>query len=147
MNWTGAFFSPAMDGNHHAVHRQKNRDGLGWFARRASAWLLKKVKERMYVRGQANEETCKISRNWKVRVPGEVSTSILFLIASSNGDQDFGSERLNDSLIIDCCKYFRRGRRTFLCSADKNLCIESESESTGMVYKSHGNSTLHISVT
>ncbi|KAF9464448.1 PIN domain-containing protein [Collybia nuda] len=91
---------------------QKNRDGLAWFARRASAWLLKKVRERKYVRGQANEETCKSSKNWKIRVIGE----------------DFGSERLNDTLILDCCLYFRRDRRTFLCSADINLCLESESE-------------------
>lgn len=52
--------------------RQKNRDGLAWFARRASAWLLEKVKERKSVKGQANEETCKSSGNWKVKVPGEV---------------------------------------------------------------------------
>jgi hypothetical protein len=54
-------------------YRQKNRDGLAWFARRASSWLLKKVKERRTVKGQTHEETCKASGNWKVRVPGEVS--------------------------------------------------------------------------
>ena len=52
---------------------QKKRDGMTWFARRASAWLLKKVKERKSVRGQANEETCKSTRNWKIKEPGEVS--------------------------------------------------------------------------
>ncbi|KAG6911198.1 hypothetical protein DXG01_003065 [Tephrocybe rancida] len=87
---------------------QKNREGLAWFARRASTWLLEKIKERKMVRGQANEETCKASRNWKIRVPGEV----------------FGTERMNDALILDCCLYFGRSRRTFVCSADKNLCIE-----------------------
>ena len=46
---------------------------MAWFARRASAWLLKKVKERKSIRGQANEETCKSTRNWKVKEPGEVS--------------------------------------------------------------------------
>ncbi|KAF8076505.1 PIN domain-containing protein [Lyophyllum atratum] len=89
---------------------QKNRDSLAWFARRASAWLLKKVKERKTVKGQANEETCKASGNWKIRVPGE----------------------MNDELIHDCCTYFRRGRRTFLCSADNNLCLTAESDMAGI---------------
>ena len=52
---------------------QKNRGGLSWFARRASTWLLKKVKERKCVKGQALDETCKPSRNWKKREMGEVS--------------------------------------------------------------------------
>src|ERR1700721_2635876 len=52
---------------------QKNRDGLAWFARRASQWLLQRVKERKIVKGQANEETCKPSGNWKIRGPEEVS--------------------------------------------------------------------------
>lgn len=51
---------------------QKNREGLSWFARRASTWLLKKVKERRSVKGQALDETCKSSGNWKVRERGEV---------------------------------------------------------------------------
>ncbi|KAG6831133.1 hypothetical protein H0H92_012558 [Tricholoma furcatifolium] len=50
---------------------QKNRDGLAWFARRASTWLLEKVKERKIVKGQANEETCKSTRNWKMKERGE----------------------------------------------------------------------------
>ncbi|RDB22560.1 Transcriptional protein swt1 [Hypsizygus marmoreus] len=97
----------------HELDGQKNRDGLAWFARRASAWLLRKVKERRVVKGQANEETCKRSGNWKVRDPGE----------------DF---RTNDERIIDCCSYFRRYRRTFLCSADINLCIDAEKTTTGI---------------
>lgn len=56
-----------------SLTRQKKRDGMAWFARRASAWLLKKVKERKSIRGQANEETCKSTRNWKIKEPGEVS--------------------------------------------------------------------------
>ncbi|KAG6873743.1 hypothetical protein C0995_011562 [Termitomyces sp. Mi166 len=90
---------------------QKNRDGLAWFARRASTWLLEKIKERKMIKGQANEETCKTSGNWKIRVPGEV----------------FGT---NDALILDCCLYFSRSRRTFICSADKNLCIQSTTAGT-----------------
>lgn len=41
--------------------------------------------------------------------------------------KELGSERVNDALILDCCQFFARGRRTFLCSADNNLCVESES--------------------
>jgi len=85
---------------------------MAWFARRASAWLLKKVKERKTIRGQANEETCKSTRNWKVKEPGESSTAEMF----------------NDNLILDCCMYFSRGRRSFLCSADHNLCIASHAQ-------------------
>jgi rRNA-processing protein FCF1 len=94
---------------------QKNRERLSWFARRASSWLLKKVKERRSVKGQALEETCKASGNWKKRDMDAVL--------------EFGSERSNDGLIIDCCKYFLRQRRTFLCSKDKLLTVEAESES------------------
>ena len=54
-------------------YRQKNRDGLAWFARRATAWLLAKIKERRSVRGQAQEETCKSTGNWKIREQKEVS--------------------------------------------------------------------------
>lgn len=36
-------------------------------------------------------------------------------------------ERTNDSLILDCCQYFFRQRRTFLCSKDKILAVEAES--------------------
>jgi rRNA-processing protein FCF1 len=94
---------------------QKNRERLSWFARRASSWLLKKVKERRSVKGQALNETCKASGNWKKRDLDAVL--------------EFGSERSNDSLIIDCCKYFLQQRRTFLCSKDKLLTVEAESES------------------
>ncbi|KAG1806703.1 PIN domain-containing protein [Suillus plorans] len=93
---------------------QKNRERLSWFARRASSWLLKKVKERRSVKGQALNETCKASGNWKKRDLDAVL--------------EFGSERSNDSLIIDCCKYFLWQRRTFLCSKDKLLIVEAESE-------------------
>jgi hypothetical protein len=55
------------------VRRQKNRGRLAWFARRASQWLLRRVKERRTVKGQANEETCKESGNWKLGASLEVS--------------------------------------------------------------------------
>ncbi|TFK43433.1 PIN domain-containing protein [Crucibulum laeve] len=83
---------------------QKNRDGLAWFARRASSWLLKKIREKKCVRGQANEQTRKKSGNWKVRDKLTMET--------------------NDDLIVDCCMYFfARHHRTFLCSQDTNLLI------------------------
>jgi hypothetical protein len=63
------------------LRRQKNRDGLAWFARRASAWLLRKVKEHKSVKAQAQEETCKTSGNWKVRDTGEVG--VLHLLPSA----------------------------------------------------------------
>ncbi|KAG1752682.1 PIN domain-containing protein [Suillus paluster] len=104
---------------------QKNRERLSWFARRASSWLLKKVRERRSVKGQALDETCKASRNWKKRDLDAVL--------------EFGSERSNDSLIIDCCKYFLhiRQRRTFLCSKDKLLTVEAESENVLTISPNH----------
>ncbi|KAF8165247.1 PIN domain-containing protein [Crassisporium funariophilum] len=110
---------------------QKNRDGLAWFARRASAWLLKKVKERKSIRGQANEETCKSTRNWKIREPGEVGSLI--------------PEMFNDNLILDCCMYFSRGRQTLLCSADNNLCISSHAQDIRTISPSRHWSSKEIS--
>jgi len=98
-----------LDSQKHGTH-----DSLGWFARTASTWLLEKVKERRSVKAQAQDETCKKSKNWKTRDPGEA----------------FG-ERHNDSLILDCCMYFASKYRTALCSADKILCIECESQKKG----------------
>ncbi|KAF9247316.1 PIN domain-containing protein [Melanogaster broomeanus] len=103
---------------------QKNRNGLSWFARRASTWLLKKVKERRSVKGQALDETCKASGNWKKKEPG----------------MEFGTERTNDSLILDCCQYFFRvrQRRAFLCSKDKILAVEAESVGIPTIFPNRG---------
>ncbi|KAH7929412.1 hypothetical protein BV22DRAFT_1109844 [Leucogyrophana mollusca] len=103
---------------------QKNRNGLAWFARRASTWLLKKVKERKSVKGQALNETCKPSGNWKKREPGA----------------EFGMERTNDALILDCCAHFLRFRRlrTFLCSKDKILGVEAESAGVPCIFPEQG---------
>ena len=62
-------FSNSLEAVLTFTQRQKNRDGLAWFARRASAWILSKVRERDVVRGQADEETCKSSENWKKSSP------------------------------------------------------------------------------
>lgn len=110
--------------------RQKNRDGLAWFARRASSWLLDRIKERKSVRGQANRETCKASGKWKSREPNDARLSLLPLIIlfTKYSWQIADTEMRNDNLILDCCLYFRRGRHTFLCSADNNLCLSGHSE-------------------
>ncbi|KAF9476505.1 hypothetical protein BDN70DRAFT_907640 [Pholiota conissans] len=92
---------------------QKNRDGLAWFARRATAWLLAKIKERRSVRGQAQEETCKSTGNWKIREQKEIVSK----------------EMYNDNLILDCCLFFKRERPTALLSADNNLCINCQAQS------------------
>ncbi|KAH7887648.1 PIN domain-containing protein [Phlebopus sp. FC_14] len=103
---------------------QKNRKDLSWFARLASTWLLKKVKERKSVRSQALEETCKPSGNWKKKETGV----------------EFGMERTNDTLILDCCQYFFRKRqhRTFLCSKDKLLAVEAESSGISSIFPDRG---------
>ncbi|KAA1466338.1 hypothetical protein DENSPDRAFT_831155 [Dentipellis sp. KUC8613] len=92
------------------LDHQKNRPKLAWAARRASTWLLEKVKERRLVKGQAHEETCKSSGKWNVRDPGEI-----------------GGPEANDNLILDCCRYFALSGQVALCSSDKNLCIKTES--------------------
>lgn len=51
----------------------KKKDGLGFFARRGSSWLLEKVTQRKCVKCQADHETCKSTGNWKKREYGEVS--------------------------------------------------------------------------
>ncbi|KIJ99364.1 hypothetical protein K443DRAFT_679985 [Laccaria amethystina LaAM-08-1] len=107
---------------------QKNRDGLAWFARRASSWLLDRIKERKSVRGQANGETCKASGKWKSREPNDIADA----------------EMRNDNLILDCCLYFRRGRHTFLCSADNNLCLSSHSEGIPTITPSRNWSSKEI---
>ncbi|KAF8914004.1 PIN domain-containing protein [Gymnopilus junonius] len=86
---------------------QKNREGLAWFARRATAWLLEKIRERKCVKGQAQEETCKSTGNWKIQERGELSVGDMY----------------NDGLILDCCMYLGRGRPTVLCTGDNNLSI------------------------
>jgi hypothetical protein len=59
---------------------------------------------------------------------GKFIFSVKFCRCCNNrpNTKDFGSERVNDGLILDCCQFFALGRRTILCSADKNLCVESE---------------------
>ncbi|KAH9006954.1 PIN domain-containing protein [Lactarius hatsudake] len=94
--------------------RQKTRDDkVAWAARLASTWLLEKVKERRFVKGQTHEETF---RN------------------DAKGDEARrGGSEMNDDLILDCCQYFARRpqqgviRHVALCSGDKNLCVKVES--------------------
>ncbi|KAH9077313.1 PIN domain-containing protein [Lactarius deliciosus] len=95
------------------LDRQKTRDDkVAWAARLASTWLLEKVKERRFVKGQTHDETF---RN------------------DAKGDEVREGRRMNDDLILDCCQYFARRpqqgviRHVALCSGDKNLCVKVES--------------------
>ncbi|KAL4255669.1 PIN domain-containing protein [Pleurotus pulmonarius] len=117
---------------------QKNRDGLAWFARRASAWILSKVRERDVVRGQADEETCKSSENWKKSSPEDYEQ-----------EQGLDWGQLNDRLILDCCQYFRNiaGRSVVLCSADNNLCLQCESAGIPSITPSQYFSSREIATT
>ncbi|KIY67945.1 hypothetical protein CYLTODRAFT_396174 [Cylindrobasidium torrendii FP15055 ss-10] len=99
---------------------KKNRD-LKWYISTASTWLLKKVREHKKVRGQGTKETLRKSGNWRVKSSDDV---IL--------------DRLNDYLILDCCLYFSRIKRTILWSADYNLCIEAQSEGIETVENTPG---------
>ena len=49
---------------------------MAWAARLASTWLLERVKERRFVKGQTHEETCKRSGKWNVKDVGESEASI-----------------------------------------------------------------------
>jgi len=85
----------------HELDAQKNRDRLSWSARRASTWLLKKVKERKSVKGQALDETCKTSGNWKVKESEQVCAMLnVRKNAADVGLQEHGTERANDGLIL-----------------------------------------------
>ncbi|KAK7061831.1 glycosyltransferase family 32 protein [Favolaschia claudopus] len=101
----------------HELDGLKKRDRLGWFARRASSWILDEVKSKsITLRVQRDRETCKQSGDWKIWHPGQ----------SSNA-------RANDGLILDCCMYFHKAMRyeTTLCSGDINLRTEHENEGNG----------------
>ncbi|KAI9001075.1 PIN domain-containing protein [Trametes punicea] len=90
----------------------KNRPELQWFARQATTWLLKKVKERRTVKLQAARET--LSPDAAARRPAE-------------GDD----VRRNDLAIRDCCLHFAdksRGFGALLVSMDKILCLECQKE-------------------
>ena len=82
---------------------------MQWFARQATTWLLKKVKERRTVKLQAAKEAFSPSAP-----PAE------------NDDM-----RKNDLAIRDCCLYFadkNRGYGALLVTMDKILCLECQKE-------------------
>ncbi|KAJ7276514.1 PIN domain-containing protein [Mycena haematopus] len=112
----------------HELDGQKKSDRLGWFARQGSSWILEKVKEKSKtVRVQREKETCRPSGSWKIRQPEE----------SFHG-------RSNDALILDCCMYFRARFPTRLCSADKNLCTECETEGIPSISPKSGRELVHF---
>ncbi|KAI0771562.1 PIN domain-containing protein [Trametes elegans] len=87
----------------------KNRPGLQWFARQATTWLLKKVKERTMVKLQASKETQSPSAH-----------------LSETDDV-----RKNDLAIRDCCLYFadkNRGFGALMVTMDKILVLECQRE-------------------
>ncbi|ESK96108.1 pinc domain-containing protein [Moniliophthora roreri MCA 2997] len=86
---------------HELDAQKKGDDKINWFARKASAWLLKKVQERKALKGQAMKET-----------DTAFSTGLI----------------TNDEKILRCAIYFNRLSPTFLCSGDRNLCIMCEVE-------------------
>ncbi|KAH9045541.1 PIN domain-containing protein [Lactarius pseudohatsudake] len=113
------------------LDRQKTRDDkVAWAARLASTWLLEKVKERRFVKGQTHEETFRNdAKGDEVRVSISETNNALKLI----GNLQRGGSEMNDDLILDCCQYFARRpqqgviRHVALCSGDKNLCVKVES--------------------
>ncbi|KAI0650750.1 PIN domain-containing protein [Trametes meyenii] len=87
----------------------KNRPELQWFARQATTWLLKKVKERKSVKLQSAKET------QSPAVPPSDTDDI----------------RKNDLAIRDCCLYFadkNRGFGALMVTMDKILCLECQKE-------------------
>ncbi|KAH9853542.1 PIN domain-containing protein [Lenzites betulinus] len=89
----------------------KNRPELQWFARQATTWLLKKVKERRTVKLQASKET-----------QGPAGGA-----ARAEGDD----VRKNDLAIRDCCLFFadrHRGFGALLVTMDKILSLECQRE-------------------
>ncbi|KAI0677558.1 PIN domain-containing protein [Trametes maxima] len=87
----------------------KNRPELQWFARQATTWLLKKVKERKSVKLQSAKETQ----------------------SSAVPPSDTDDIRKNDLAIRDCCLYFadkNRGFGALMVTMDKILCLECQKE-------------------
>lgn len=99
--------------------KSRDRD-MTWPARRASGWLLDRLKEQKgAVKVQATEDTLKSTRNWRSKID----------------DVAIPSNMMNDHLILDCTQFFRsRQPRTILCTADQNLCIIAQSQ--GIPYMS-----------
>ena len=86
----------------------KNKEGLQWFARQATTWLLKKVKEKATVKLQAVKET---------QSPG----------AQVESDRP----RKNDLSIRDCGLYFAdksRGYGVLMVTMVNNLSLEFQTD-------------------
>lgn len=105
----------------HDYHRQKNRDGLAWFARRASAWLLKKVQQRRSVKGQSLEETCKPSRNWKTKDSGEVRTTIITPVPLTELCPSFHRSLVQNAQTMDLS--WTAASTFFICGGNAPSCV------------------------
>ncbi|XP_006460248.1 hypothetical protein AGABI2DRAFT_117208 [Agaricus bisporus var. bisporus H97] len=92
---------------------QKNQSHIGRLARNATDWMMREVSRKdlpkPIVKGQAQQETCKSTKNWKVREKGEAPVS-------------------NDEVILDCCSYFHSNAPTIMYTGDKNLCLRCSHE-------------------
>lgn len=82
----------------------KNREGLSWFARTASTFLLQKVKEKKSLKVQARSET--------------VNTQL----------QEHEQLRSADIAIWDCCMYYKTKGEVVLLTNDTNLRTLCENE-------------------
>lgn len=82
----------------------KKSDQVGWFASRASTWILDRMRARKHVKVQAT---------WETTSPRIIDP-----------------RRQNDLTIWDCCRYFMedKGGRVVLYSNDNNLASQSEAE-------------------
>lgn len=89
------------------LRRLKNREGLSWFARRASTFLLQKVKEKKSLKVQARSET--------------VNTQL----------QEHEQLRSADIAIWDCCLFYKTKGEVILLSSDTNLRTLCENEEPG----------------
>ncbi|KAF8272560.1 hypothetical protein EI94DRAFT_303701 [Lactarius quietus] len=79
--------------------RQKTReDKVAWAARLASTWLLEKVKERRFVKGQTYEETCRASGKWNVNEQkgGDARASNSETNKRVETDRNFTERRVGD---------------------------------------------------
>lgn len=84
------------------------------------------------VKGQAQRETCKSTKNWKVREKGEVSFGIMshikLLMVYMVGTRGIQAPVSNDEMILDCCSYFHSSAPTIMYTGDKNLCLRCNHE-------------------
>ena len=91
------------------MRRLKNRPELQWFARQASTWPRKRVKERKTVKLQSDKE----------------------MVSPGGARTESDEIRKDDLAIRDCCLFFTdksKGHGAILVTMDKNLSLECHKE-------------------